>query len=460
MPYFEPSRPMPDSFMPPNGATSVEIMPVLMPTMPYSSASATRQMRLHVAAVEIGGEAEFGVVGDADRVVVAREAEQRRHRAEGFLARAFHLGRRAGEHGRLEERAAQLMALAAEHDARALGHGVGDMVLHFVERGLVDQRALRHAGGESVADLERADRLRQARGEFIVNRVLHEKAIGADAGLPGVAVFRGDGAIDRGVEIGVVEHDEGRVAAQFERDFFHRAGALPHQELADLGRAGEGQLAHDGIRGEFAADRGSSAGDDVEHAAGQARALGERGDGERRERRLLGRLDDDGAAGGQRRRDLARDHRDREIPRRDRGADANRLLQREQALVAPGARDRVAIDALGLLGEPFDERRAIGDLALGLGQRLALFAHHDRREIVGVGQDRVEPGAQDRAALLAGLGAPGGQGRARRRDGAPGLGRAEIGHGRDRVAIRRVVHGEALAAIGGDPGAGDEGLGS
>ena len=45
MPYFEPSRPMPDSLTPPNGATSVEMKPVLMPTIPYSSASETRQMR-------------------------------------------------------------------------------------------------------------------------------------------------------------------------------------------------------------------------------------------------------------------------------------------------------------------------------------------------------------------------------------------------------------------------------
>src|SRR5258706_14818119 len=36
MPYFEPSRPMPLSFMPPKGAISVEMMPSLMPTMPYS----------------------------------------------------------------------------------------------------------------------------------------------------------------------------------------------------------------------------------------------------------------------------------------------------------------------------------------------------------------------------------------------------------------------------------------
>ena len=43
MPYLEPSRLMPDSFMPPNGATSVEMMPSLMPMMPYSSASAVFQ---------------------------------------------------------------------------------------------------------------------------------------------------------------------------------------------------------------------------------------------------------------------------------------------------------------------------------------------------------------------------------------------------------------------------------
>jgi hypothetical protein len=36
---------MPLSFMPPNGAISVEMMPSLTPTTPYSRASATRQMR-------------------------------------------------------------------------------------------------------------------------------------------------------------------------------------------------------------------------------------------------------------------------------------------------------------------------------------------------------------------------------------------------------------------------------
>src|SRR5262245_4556903 len=45
MPWSEPSRPSPDSLTPPNGASSVEMMPELTPTMPYSSASATRNTR-------------------------------------------------------------------------------------------------------------------------------------------------------------------------------------------------------------------------------------------------------------------------------------------------------------------------------------------------------------------------------------------------------------------------------
>ena len=44
-PWLEPSRPTPDNFTPPNGATSVEIIPVLTPTMPYSSCLDTRQTR-------------------------------------------------------------------------------------------------------------------------------------------------------------------------------------------------------------------------------------------------------------------------------------------------------------------------------------------------------------------------------------------------------------------------------
>ena len=75
MPYFEPSRPMPDSFTPPNGATSVEMMPTLMPTMPDSSAFGDAPDAADVAAVEVRGEAELGVVRELDRLVLGLEAD-------------------------------------------------------------------------------------------------------------------------------------------------------------------------------------------------------------------------------------------------------------------------------------------------------------------------------------------------------------------------------------------------
>lgn len=45
MPSVPPSRPKPDSLMPPNGAAGSEMTPRLIPTMPDSMASATRRAR-------------------------------------------------------------------------------------------------------------------------------------------------------------------------------------------------------------------------------------------------------------------------------------------------------------------------------------------------------------------------------------------------------------------------------
>ena len=135
MPYFDPSRPMPDSFTPPNGATSVEMMPVLMPTMPYSSASATRQTRRDVAAVEIRGEAELGVVGERDRLLgLGRESEQRRDRAERFLARdqPSPASRPSASVGS-KNRPPRACRLPPTSDARALRHGVRDVALDFLD---------------------------------------------------------------------------------------------------------------------------------------------------------------------------------------------------------------------------------------------------------------------------------------------------------------------------------------
>ena len=71
--------------------------------------------------------------------------------------------------------------------------------------------------------------------------------------------------------------------------------------------------------------------------------------------------------------------------------------------------DRVAAErADGFLGEPAQELGAVGDLAAGLGQRLAHLQGHQQREVLGALGDQFKGPAQDLAAFT-------------RRDLRPGL---------------------------------------
>ncbi|MNK46889.1 hypothetical protein D3C87_656840 [compost metagenome] len=332
-----------------------------------------------------------------------------------------------------------------------MGRGVGDVFLHLFHRVAVDQRALRHAVGEAVADLHGVDLGHQALGDFLVDAGLHVDAVGAHAGLAGIAVLRGQDAVDRAVQVGVVEHDEGRVAAQFQRQLLDGGRALLHQRAADFGRPREAQLAHDIAFAQRGADIARAAGDDVEHARGHAGFFSQHGQRQRGQRRLLGRLDHHGAAGGQRRTDLAGDHGGGEVPGRDRGGDADGLLERQQALPGLGALQNVAVDALGLFGEPFQERRGVGDLARGLGDRLALFGRHDGGQVLLVLHHELGPLQQDRGAFLAGLGAPGGQRGLSAGDGLFRFLAAQLRHGHDGLAGGGVVDGDGGAAAGAYP---------
>ena len=58
---------------------------------------------------------------------------------------------------------------------------------------------------------------RELLGEGVVDAGLDVDPVGADAGLAGVPELAGDGALDRLVEVGVVEDDERGVAAQLHR---------------------------------------------------------------------------------------------------------------------------------------------------------------------------------------------------------------------------------------------------
>src|SRR5258706_15710746 len=102
------------------------------------------------------------------------------------------------------------------------------MLLDLREAMRIDERADRDAGLGALSHLERADLLGNLRREGVVNRILHVDAIRADARLPGVAVLGCERALRSSVEVGIVEDDERRIAAQLERELLDGVGALAH----------------------------------------------------------------------------------------------------------------------------------------------------------------------------------------------------------------------------------------
>jgi len=117
------------------------------------------------------------------------------------------------------------------------------------------------------SDLQGLGALREAAGELLVDGVVDEEPVGAHARLAAVAEFRDHRPVDCGVQVGVLEDDEGRVAAQFQGHLLDGGCALGGQDPADLGGSGEGEVLHDRAGAQFPADGGRGllvAGDDVE----------------------------------------------------------------------------------------------------------------------------------------------------------------------------------------------------
>ena len=63
------------------------------------------------------------------------------------------------------------------------------MVLDLGEARGIDQRPDHRPLFRAGADLQCLDRIGELLGEYIMDLVLHQDAIGADAGLAGIAIF-------------------------------------------------------------------------------------------------------------------------------------------------------------------------------------------------------------------------------------------------------------------------------
>ena len=102
-----------------------------------------------------------------------------------------------------------------------------DSLLHTVTEG--------DLGGDGLLELG---------DERVVHAGLDEDAVGGDASLAGVTELGSHAALDREVEVGRVEDDEGGVAAELQGDLLHGRGTLAVQDLAHAGGSGEGQGAN------------------------------------------------------------------------------------------------------------------------------------------------------------------------------------------------------------------------
>src|SRR5450830_913245 len=98
-----------------------------------------------VLAVEVGGQAVGGAVGQGQHLGLGLKARHRHHRAEGLFAGAFHVRLGVGEHGGGVVGGARGVgapqALAAGAYQRALGHGILHMSLDFCHGTFVDHGA-------------------------------------------------------------------------------------------------------------------------------------------------------------------------------------------------------------------------------------------------------------------------------------------------------------------------------
>ena len=297
------------------------------------------------------------------------------------------------------------------------------MRLHLGAVGVADHRADVGLRLQPAAQAQPARVLGDALDELRRETLVDVDALGGGADLAGVEQ-RGPGHARHGdVEVGVLGDDEGVFATQLEVQLLHLVGGEARDLAAGLQAAGEGDDTHARIEHERLARLASVAGDDVDDAGRQV--IEDVGEGQRRERRHLGGLDDDGVAGGERRGDLPGHQQDWIVPRHDRADDAIRLLEHEVELARLARRDDAPARVAPDLGVVAEARGGPAHLVAVLHQRLAALARQQLRQRLGLLGQLARHLVQHLGALSRPQRAPrreGGAGRAHRRvhvGGAP-----------------------------------------
>ena len=170
-----------------------------------------------------------------------------------------------------------------------------------------------------------------------------------------------------GVEVGVLQDDRRRLAAEFEEQPLHGRGALLHDPLADHRRTGERDHVDLGRQREFLADEVVGRRHDVDDTGWDVGLLGDEPTEPGGVERRVGRgLEHHGVTGRQGLPELVDGDLEREVPRRDGADHPDRLVPHlPRGVHAGDGDDRVAeigfprkgFDQPGRISEPVFERR-------------------------------------------------------------------------------------------------------
>ena len=268
IPYRPYSRPTPEYLNPPQGACGSSVMP-LITTRPARICEATRRARWRSVPEDGGVKTILGVVGDPDRVVLGVVGDDAQHGAENLFLGDRHVVLHVDEHRGLHEVTrfeTFRMALAADQHLGAFFDALADVGLHALVLFLRHHRSDGGLGIGRIADGKCAHRVPDGPLDRVEPALRHEEPRPRGAGLTAVHEGHDESRRNRLFEIGVIEQDRGRLAAQLQRDALHRRGAVAHDRFAHGHRARERDLVDVRIAHEFGADDIAEARHDVADA--------------------------------------------------------------------------------------------------------------------------------------------------------------------------------------------------
>src|SRR5579883_353866 len=283
---------------------------------------------VRVGRAYVSDEPEFRVVGYFNGFRFRLVCQYRQDGPEDFFLRDAHIAGHIGEHGRLHEIPAlksRRMTFAADNELGAFVDARLDVFLNALVLLYAGQWAQSYILVSRIAHLDLFDGRPHQSLHFVQPVFRHDQARSGDAGLTVVQVTGCDSHRNGDGEIGVVQNDVRRLAAEFQRQALHRVQGVLRDQFSDLRRTGERDLLNVGTFRQLRPDDLTEAGHEIDDAGRQTGFVKSFHQHFRLHRAYLAGLDDDRATGSDCRSHLDRDRTGARIPRRKYAHHARRL---------------------------------------------------------------------------------------------------------------------------------------